>query len=576
MASGNNVLTVYVEEGGEERQEDTEEKDKKDDTKAEEKNEGDSVSLEVVSEDEEEVEKEEEEEEGRRTAKQNGTIVAMVVLKVFGLAFFINYLVNVAGKEAYDSCSVPGEKRQACGSWSTSERECIEMGCCYRSPFSVPNAPWCYHKASEEDTNNWFVGSLAGEDSSEETDPDKDTTSDIGAVLDWLLNTDQPSGDEEHMKETEDPTWVNPPGQPHHSSHQRSPDEGLTEYPASDGHDLMPPDHPRGPNCNNPPHHAPETPSHNAPDSPPHHAPEIPPHHAPETPTHHAPGTPSHHAPEIPPHHAPEIPPHHAPEIPSHHAPEIPPHHAPNNPPHHAPNNPSHHAPEIAPHHAPETPPQHAPNNPAHHGIPDPPPHPEPDLGSTHDRNPPSRQDPTPHAKHDAKPDHRDSRPKAASSHHPRPAHTRAPHHKEPRQETPVDCHHNVMCRLTEWEAGHKVINGLPADPTVRHLLEAVAWLMMIGALCMIFCFCYLFRRVEPPKEEEGKESDAPGDEKGPPAIFDVETEMDGKEKLPPAAFVEAGDYSDPWSDRDDVVINPAELKALMAKLQEEENTIKG
>ncbi|CAH1249598.1 Hypp8643 [Branchiostoma lanceolatum] len=384
MASGNNVLTVYV-EGGEEGQEDTEEKDKKDDTKAEEKNEGDSVSLEVVSEDEEEVEKEEEE-EGKRTAKQNGTIVAMVVLKVFGLAFFINYLVNVAGKEAHDSCSVPGEKRQACGSWSTSERECVDMGCCYRSPFSVPNAPWCYHKASEEDTNNWFVGSLAGEDSSEETDPDKDTTSDLGAVFDWLLNTDQPSGDEEHMKET----------------------------------------------------------------------------------------------------------------------------------------------------------------------------------------------DPTPHAKHDAKPPHPDSRPKAASGHHPPPAHTRPPHHKEPKQETPVDCHHNVMCRLSEWEAGHKVINGLPADPTVRHLLEAVAWLMMIGALCMIFCFCYLFRRVEPPKEEEGKESDAPGDEKGPPATFDVETEMDGKEKLPPVAFVEAGDYSDPWSDRDDVVINPAELKALMAKLQEEENTING
>ncbi|CAH1249597.1 Hypp8643 [Branchiostoma lanceolatum] len=529
MASGNNVLTVYV-EGGEEGQEDTEEKDKKDDTKAEEKNEGDSVSLEVVSEDEEEVEKEEEE-EGKRTAKQNGTIVAMVVLKVFGLAFFINYLVNVAGKEAHDSCSVPGEKRQACGSWSTSERECVDMGCCYRSPFSVPNAPWCYHKASEEDTNNWFVGSLAGEDSSEETDPDKDTTSDLGAVFDWLLNTDQPSGDEEHMKETEDPTWVNPPDNPHHSSHQRSPDEGLTEYPASDGHGLMPPNHPRDPNnpdCNKPPHHALEI--------PPHHALETPPHHAPEIPSHHAPGTPPHHAPEIPSHHAPEIPPHHAPEIPSH----------------------------------------HAPNNPPHYGIPDPPPHPEPARGSTHDRNPPSRQDPTPHAKHDAKPPHPDSRPKAASGHHPPPAHTRPPHHKEPKQETPVDCHHNVMCRLSEWEAGHKVINGLPADPTVRHLLEAVAWLMMIGALCMIFCFCYLFRRVEPPKEEEGKESDAPGDEKGPPATFDVETEMDGKEKLPPVAFVEAGDYSDPWSDRDDVVINPAELKALMAKLQEEENTING
>eukprot|EP00058_Branchiostoma_floridae_P013087 XP_002598575.1 hypothetical protein BRAFLDRAFT_118336 [Branchiostoma floridae] len=184
------VLIAQAEvEGGE--AEDVEEKEKKeDDNNAEEKNEGYLEGLEVISEDEEDVEKEEgedEEEEGRRTAKQNATIAVMVVLKVFGFALFINYIVNVAGQKAYDSCSVPGEKRQACGSWKTSERECIDMGCCYRSPFSVPNAPWCYHTASEEETNNWFLGSSSEEDGSEEKGSDKDTAVGLGSIMDRLF-----------------------------------------------------------------------------------------------------------------------------------------------------------------------------------------------------------------------------------------------------------------------------------------------------------------------------------------------------------------------------------------------------
>ncbi|XP_078701438.1 uncharacterized protein LOC144927706 isoform X2 [Branchiostoma floridae x Branchiostoma belcheri] len=288
MASGKNILTVYIEVEEEKGQEDKkEEKDnKEDDTKAEEKNELDSENLEVVSEDEEELEKEEEEEEGRKTTRHKGTIAAMVVLKIFGLAFFINYLVNVAGQEAFDSCSVPGEKRQACGSWSTSERECLNMGCCYRSPFGVPNAPWCYQKASEKETNNWFLSSSSEEDSSEEMDPDRDTAVDLGSILDWMMgnNDDKPSGNED----TEDP-----PASPHHSPHHRSPDDDHTQHRAPDRHGLMPPNlhrDPSNPNCDNPLHRGDSgnpSPRYPAPETP-HHAPNNPPHHAPET-SHHAP-----------------------------------------------------------------------------------------------------------------------------------------------------------------------------------------------------------------------------------------------------------------------------------------------
>ncbi|KAI8487768.1 Tetratricopeptide repeat protein 25 [Branchiostoma belcheri] len=306
MASGKNILTVYIEVEEEKGQEDKkEEKDnKEDDTKAEEKNELDSENLEVVSEDEEELEKEEEEEEGRKTTRHKGTIAAMVVLKIFGLAFFINYLVNVAGLEdkftgsvgqpealrpapadlndrcggvepvgTFDSCSVPGEKRQACGSWSTSERECLDMGCCYRSPFGVPNAPWCYQKASEKETNNWFLPSSSEEDSSDEMDPDRDTAVDLGSILDWMMgnNDDKPSGNED----TEDP-----PASPHHSPHHRSPDDDHTQHRAPDRHGLMPPNlhrDPSNPNCDNPLHRGDSgnpSPRYPAPETP-HHAPTI-------------------------------------------------------------------------------------------------------------------------------------------------------------------------------------------------------------------------------------------------------------------------------------------------------------
>ncbi|XP_078620046.1 uncharacterized protein LOC144887026 isoform X2 [Branchiostoma floridae x Branchiostoma japonicum] len=499
MASGINFLTVYIVEGGE--GESVEEKEKKeDDNNAEEKNEGYLEGLEVISEDEEDVEKEEEEdeeEEGRRTAKQNATIAVMVVLKVFGFALFINYIVNVAGQKAYDSCSVPGEKRQACGSWKTSERECIDMGCCYRSPFSVPNAPWCYHTASEEETNNWFLGSSSDEDNSDEMGSDKDTVN-VGSIMDRLF------GREEAMEETED-----------HSLHQRSPD----------GHDGMPPNHRGDTNIRN----CDKTSHHGSPGHPPHHAPENPPHHAPET----------------PPHHAPKNPPHHALENHTHSAPENPPHHAPEHPPHHAPENP--------PLHAPETPPLR-------------------DHGPSQHPNPSPQHDPTDHPKHEPKAPHHDLKhpQKPASGHHPPPAKT---HHKESRnQETPIDCHHNMMCRLGAFETGHAVINGLPANPAVRRLLLGLSYAFMIGIVGFFILQCYCFLKKTPEDEEnEAPESDGTEDKKGPPATFGVEVE--GNEKVPPVRIVEAGDYADPWSDRDDVIISPEELKALMTKLQDEESS---
>ncbi|XP_078701439.1 uncharacterized protein LOC144927706 isoform X3 [Branchiostoma floridae x Branchiostoma belcheri] len=354
MASGKNILTVYIEVEEEKGQEDKkEEKDnKEDDTKAEEKNELDSENLEVVSEDEEELEKEEEEEEGRKTTRHKGTIAAMVVLKIFGLAFFINYLVNVAGQEAFDSCSVPGEKRQACGSWSTSERECLNMGCCYRSPFGVPNAPWCYQKASEKERS----------------------------ILDWMMgnNDDKPSGNED----TEDP-----PASPHHSPHHRSPDDDHTQHRAPDRHGLMPPNlhrDPSNPNC----------------------------------------------------------------------------------------------------------------DNPLHRGDSD-------------------------------------------------------------------------------------VINAYPEDPKVAAIYRDLAWsipvlfvVMLILCTCLCSCNCCGLTK-PPPDYVEQLESDATGDEKGPPATFAVEAEVEGNEKAPPVVYVEAGDYEDPWSAREDAVMSPAQLKELMAKIQQE-NIIKG
>ncbi|KAI8487769.1 hypothetical protein Bbelb_345070 [Branchiostoma belcheri] len=125
------------------------------------------------------------------------------------------------------------------------------------------------------------------------------------------------------------------------------------------------------------------------------------------------------------------------------------------------------------------------------------------------------------------------------------------------------------------------VINAYPEDPKVAAIYRDLAWsipvlfvVMLILCTCLCSCNCCGLTK-PPPDYVEQLESDATGDEKGPPATFAVEAEVEGNEKAPPVVYVEAGDYEDPWSAREDAVMSPAQLKELMAKIQQE-NIIKG